>query len=157
MRTLLLELRPTGLVDVDLGDLLRQLGEAVAGRSGVSIAIDAAAACRLPPKVHVALYRIAQEALNNVARHARASRAWVSLRCSSDTGAGGQEKRVILAIRDNGRGFDPDSVPAGHLGLGIMRERAQAAGAVLTIESEPERGTELRVFWTAKAEESADE
>jgi signal transduction histidine kinase len=156
MRTLLLELRPTGLVDADLGDLLRQLGEAVAGRSRVSVTVAVEGTCDLPSHVHVALYRIVQEALNNVARHAEASRAWVSLYCSLSGDSEGRGKTVTLSIRDDGRGFDPDEVSPDHLGLGIMRERAQAAGARLTIESAPERGTEVSVFWTAD-EEDADE
>jgi signal transduction histidine kinase len=152
MRTLLLELRPTGLVDADLGDLLCQLGEAVTGRSRVSVAVDVESACDLPANVHVALYRIAQEALNNVSRHAQASRAWVSLRCSLDADGEGRAKTVTLSIRDNGRGFDPDGISSDHLGLGIMHERAEAVGATLTINSAPKRGTEVSVFWAAGKE-----
>jgi signal transduction histidine kinase len=156
MRTLLFELRPTGLADADLGDLLRQLGEAVAARSGISVHVDVAGESELPPEVHVALYRIAQEALNNVARHAGAGHAWVRF-SSSPPRAGGnaipmaQGGPVTLSIRDDGAGFDPDNVPPDHLGLGIMRERAEEVGATLTVESEPGRGTEIRVMWEAGA------
>ncbi|MBM4431232.1 MAG: GAF domain-containing protein, partial [Chloroflexi bacterium] len=66
MRTLLLELRPAALAETDLADLLRQLAEATAGRTGLPVAVVADGCCTLPPDVHVALYRIAQEALNNV-------------------------------------------------------------------------------------------
>jgi ligand-binding sensor domain-containing protein/signal transduction histidine kinase len=157
MRTLLLELRPTGLADADLGDLVRQLGEAVTGRSRVSVTVDVDGGCDLPSNVQVALYRIAQEALNNVARHAQASRAWVSLHCSSAADGENRGKAVMLSIRDNGRGFDPDGVSPDHLGLGIMRERAEAVGAMLTIESAPERGTEVSVLWPANKEANTDE
>jgi signal transduction histidine kinase/ligand-binding sensor domain-containing protein len=157
MRTLLLELRPTGLADADLGDLLRQLGQAVTGRSRVSVTVDVEGACDLPPNVHVALYRIAQEALNNITRHARASRAWVSLHCPLSGDGKSRGETVALSIRDNGRGFDPNEVSPDHLGLGIMRERAEAIGATWTIKSAPDRGTEVRVFWTADKEEEADE
>jgi signal transduction histidine kinase len=142
MRTLLLELRPTGLIDANLGDLLRQLGEAAASRSGVSIRVDAESEIELPPEVHVTFYRIAQEALNNVAKHARAGHAWVRLFSSPS---------ITLSIRDDGAGFDPHDVPPDHLGLGIMRERAEAVGATLTVESEPGQGTAVIVEWSRDA------
>ena len=83
MRTLLLELRPTALVEADLSELLRQLAESVAGRSGIPVAVSASRcpAGSLPDDVHIALYRIAQESLNNVVKHAHASRAEVVFRC----------------------------------------------------------------------------
>ncbi len=152
MRTLLLELRPAGLTDADLGDLIRQLGEAVTGRSRVPVIVDVEGAYDPPPSIRIALYRIAQEALNNVAKHAHASQVWVSLRCSPPDGEG-RVGTVTLSIRDDGRGFDPELVPPDHLGLGIMRERAEAAGATLTIESRHGRGTEVSVLWAAEEEE----
>jgi signal transduction histidine kinase/ligand-binding sensor domain-containing protein len=140
MRTLLLELRPAALAEAGLGDLLRQLAEAVTGRARVPVAVEVRGECsHMMPDVKVALYRIAQEALNNVARHAGASQARVSLCC----GPG----RVELRISDDGRGFDVDSIPPDHLGVGIMHERAEAIGAALTIGSEVERGTEVVVVY----------
>jgi signal transduction histidine kinase len=153
MRALLLELRPTGLAEVNLGDLLRQLAEAITGRARISVIVEVEGGCDLPPDVHIALYRIAQEALNNVAKHARASRATVCLRCSARTphlvlGEGeGQGVWVELTISDDGRGFDVDSVPPGHLGMAIMRERAQAIGARLEIEGQVDRGARVTVVW----------
>jgi len=150
MRTLLLELRPAALVDADLGDLLRQLGEATTGRARVPVAVEVEGECSLPPNVKVALYRIAQEALNNVAKHAAASQATVSLRCPPFPPDFGGEQRggVELCISDDGRGFDPTSIPPDHLGVGIMRERAEAIGAVLRIDSEANRGTRVVVVWS---------
>jgi ligand-binding sensor domain-containing protein/signal transduction histidine kinase len=139
MRTLLLELRPTGLAEADMGDLLRQLAEAVAGRARALVEVDIQGECTLPPDVHVTLYRIAQEALNNVAKHARARQALVQLCC--------QSSHVVLSIHDDGRGFDVEHVPPGRLGIGIMRERAEAIGARLEIESEPGQGTKVTVMW----------
>ncbi len=78
MRTLLLELRPAALLEVGLADLLRQLAEAVTGRSRVPIDLSLDKPYPLPPDVQVNLYRIAQEALSNVAKHSGASRATVS-------------------------------------------------------------------------------
>ena len=144
MRTLLLELRPAALVETSLGDLLRQLGEAVTGRTGIPVTITGESQCRLPPEVHIAFYRIAQEALNNIAKHARAGQVALLLR-------GGPPERpkegLGLRIRDDGRGFEPDAVSPDHLGLGIMRERAAAVDAALDIHSTPGVGTEVTVRW----------
>jgi signal transduction histidine kinase/streptogramin lyase len=157
MRTLLLELRPTGLAEADLGDLLRQLADATSGRGRVAVEVEVDGVCTLPPEVHVALYRIAQEALNNVAKHARANQATVHLECGSAAGLGEGGWVVSLSIRDDGRGFDPDEIAAGHLGLGIMRERAEAIGSCLEVESEPGRGTEIAVVWPHSHKESRDQ
>jgi signal transduction histidine kinase len=149
MRTLLLELRPAALVEANLADLLRQLAEAVTGREGVPVEVTIEGQCRLEPDVHVALYRIAQEALNNVVKHAQAGYVKVSLRCAPPTRPippplewGGQTE---LCICDDGRGFDPGVVPPDRLGLDIIRERAQAIGAALEIDTSPGHGTQIRV------------
>ena len=141
MRTLLLELRPAALADTSLGDLLRQLAEAVAGWRGVPVAVRVEAGDTLPPDAHLVLYRIAQEALNNWVKHASAGQVQVSLRPADGKAA------VELCIRDDGRGFDLSNVPPDHLGLGIMRERADAIGARLDIQSEPGNGTQVKVVW----------
>ncbi len=141
MRTLLLELRPAALVDADLSDLLQQLAESITGRARVPVSVKVVGRHDLPEEVKVALYRIAQESLNNVAKHAGATRATVRLRC-----AGG---RVELCIHDDGAGFDPEGVPPDSLGLGIMQERAEAIGADLHIESAVGQGTEISVIWSA--------
>ncbi len=146
MRTLLLELRPDVLAEADLGDLLRQLGEAVTGRIGVPVTVTIEGQCDLSPDAHVALYRIAQEALNNVVKHAQASQAVVSLCCASPPS--GRERSVELRISDDGRGFDPSCVPPNRLGLGIMREHAQAIGARLEIRSKPGSGTQIIAIQT---------
>ncbi len=139
MRTLLLELRPAALIEVPLGDLLRQLCDAFTGRSRVPALCTVQGQTRLPPEVQVVLYRVVQEALNNIAKHARAQHAEVLLHCSAET--------VELTVRDDGCGFDLQGVPANHLGLRIMRERAAAIGARLEVESRPEHGTLVRVRW----------
>ena len=98
----------------------------------------------LPDEVQVALYRIAQEALNNVVKHAQASHAAVDLYNEPD--------RVTLYVRDDGRGFDPNEVKAGRMGLGIMRERAEGIGAQFALQSQPGEGTEISVTWRADTE-----
>jgi nitrate/nitrite-specific signal transduction histidine kinase len=159
MRTLLLELRPTALVEAEMSELVRQLGEALRGRVRVPVTVEidrtqeALSERLLPPEVKVALYRIAQEALNNVAKHANASQVTIRLHSTplSLVGGevGGEGVRVELTIHDDGYGFDPGSIPPDHLGLGIMRERAEAVGARVTIESEIGRGTTVVVAWPA--------
>ncbi len=140
MRTLLLELRPAALTETRLEDLIRQLAEAASGREGLPVAVTTEGGGILPPDVHVAFYRIAQEALNNVAKHARASQATVLLQLS-------QAENALLRVQDDGRGFTAQDVRAGELGLGIMRERAEAIGADLVIESQPGKGTQVTVAW----------
>jgi signal transduction histidine kinase/ligand-binding sensor domain-containing protein len=139
MRTLLLELRPSTLAEAELGDLLRQLAESFTGRARVPITTDMQGDCHLPAEVKVALYRIAQEALNNIAKHAGASNASVSLRC--------QDEQVELIISDDGCGFDPDKVPPDSLGLGIIKERAEAIAAESEIRSQDGNGTAIRITW----------
>jgi signal transduction histidine kinase/PAS domain-containing protein len=137
MRTLLLELRPAALVESDLPDLLRQLAEAFTGRTRIPITLNVDGDGALSPDVQIALYRIAQEALNNIAKHAQASTA--SLHLAYAPG------KVSLTIQDDGIGFNPTVNQANHLGLGIMAERAETIGAVLTITSTPGTGTAITV------------
>jgi len=149
MRTLLLELRPATLADVELGDLLNQLAQAVTGREGVPVTVTVENERDLPVDVHVALYRVAQEALNNVVKHARAKTVRVSLVFTpKDAAPASAAERVELCVSDDGRGFDVDSAQPGQWGLGIMRERAEAIGATFRLESAPGKGTRIEVVWT---------
>jgi two-component system nitrate/nitrite sensor histidine kinase NarX len=139
MRSLLAELRPSTLTDSDLGDLLRQLGNALEGRTSLPVVVTVSGEFILPPNAQVAFYRICQEALNNAAKHARASQIEINLKKN--------EAAIELSIRDDGQGFDMQQAPSGHYGLGMMRERAEAAGLLLSIMSQPGHGTELIVRW----------
>ena len=143
MRTLLLELRPGAIVRSDLGELLQQLAAATQSRARMAIEVHASETCDPPPEVKVTLYRIAQEAINNVVKHAHASQVIVALSCPSDIEGTGIE----LSIRDNGRGFDPADIPPGHMGVSIMHERARVIGARVRIESEVGQGTQITVTW----------
>lgn len=158
MRTLLLELRPAALVETRLEDLLRQLVEAASGREGIPVNLIIEGKGELPEDVHIALYRIAQEAMNNVVKHARASQASVRL-CFTCADYEELEQSpalsVLLSIKDNGRGFNPKNIPQDRLGLGIMAERAQAIGASLTVDSNPREGTQISVLWEQKGQEDA--
>lgn len=147
MRTLLLELRPIALEESELPDLLLQLSEAVTGRTGVPINTTIEKPCKIPTQVRIALYRIAQESLNNVMKHARASEVNVNL-------SGCSEGEVVsLSITDNGRGYDTNQVSSDRMGIKIIHERAQAIGAELDIRSEPGMGTRVEVFWRASSGE----
>jgi len=139
MRTLLLELRPAALADAEISDLIRQLAESITGRARIPVMVEVTGHCALNADTKIALYRIAQEALNNVAKHSGASSSRVSLNC--------QPHRVQLVISDNGKGFDQEKIQAESLGIGIMKERARGIGADQIISSIPGKGTEVRVNW----------
>ncbi len=158
MRTLLLELRPEALVEANLGDLMRQLAEAAAVREGLPVTVDVDGGGTVPHDVHVALYRIAQEALNNVIKQARVRQVTIDLNFVPLTTAAEPAARphplnlndgwrVELGIREEGRGFDLDALPPERLGLDLIRERAESVGARLTVESEVGRGTCIMVVW----------
>jgi signal transduction histidine kinase len=156
MRSLLMELRPAALLDASLEDLLRQLAEAVIGREGIQVQVNIEGKSNLPCDVHIALYRIAQEAINNVVKHARASQATIHLRYLSASHAdefSEDLEGVVMTVRDDGRGFDPEQVTPDHLGLRIMRERAQAIGATLTVESQPGHGSQITVLWEQETQQ----
>ncbi len=145
MRTLLFELKPAALVEAPLEDLLKQLSEAITGRARIPVDLQVKGAAVLPLEIKTAFYRIAQEALNNIAKHSRATKAMIELRSNEEEQLG-----IIVAglsIVDDGRGFDPESVTSQHLGIGIMKERAESTGANLKIISRVGEGTTIEVEW----------
>jgi two-component system nitrate/nitrite sensor histidine kinase NarX len=139
MRTMLVELRPAALTEKPLGELLRHLTDAMIGRARIPIDLSVEGDCVLSPDVQVALYRIVQEALNNVTKHAGASEVLVELRC--------HPWQAAVSVSDDGHGFDPDDVLPDRFGVGIMRERAQGIGAILEVDSQPGQGTRISVNW----------
>lgn len=156
MRTLLLELRPIGLGEVGLGDLLKQLSAGVSGRIRADVNVQIQGDAILPTDVKLAFYRIAQEALNNVAKHSGADRVDIEIKSISAAPRGRKKagssqaifsQSVSMSIRDNGRGFDLSSVMGEHLGLGIMHERASNTQAALSIKSKVGAGTEISLHW----------
>jgi signal transduction histidine kinase len=139
MRLLIFELRPPVLAEEGLEGALRARLTAVEGRvSGLSTTIDVRGELSIPAPVEEALYGIAQETLNNIYKHARATSISLSLQQVG--------QKVTMQIRDNGIGFDP-AATAGHGGLGLngMAERATQVGGDLTVESTPGSGTTVRV------------
>ena len=139
MRSLLVELRPAALLEMPLGDLLQPLTETTTARSRLPISVLSDGRDRVPPDVHVAFYRIAQEALNNVVKHAEAGRCAVTVRWSADS--------ATLVVHDDGRGFDPNHVARAHLGLGIMYERAEGIDASLRVRTGIMQGTTVELKW----------
>ena len=139
MRTMLLEMRPDALTETPLRELLRHLVEAVESRSRLAVKLTASGRYALPAEVQIALYRIAQEALNNVVRHAQASHTSVTLRRSATA--------VKLIVADDGCGFDPARAQPEQLGLRTMRERAAAIQARLRVETRRRHGTVVTVEW----------
>lgn len=145
MRTLLLELRPSALIEAELPHLLEQLAEAITSRARIPVVVTSTGECILPDDAKVAFYRIAQEALNNVAKHSEATEVMVRLLC--------EKNKVTLNIKDNGVGFDTDNISPESLGVGIMHERADDIKALLTIRSGVGEGTEIIVIWNSRSEE----
>lgn len=139
MRILLLELRPAALTNISLKQLFEQYLKPIQDRRRFTLHMSVAEIAPLPPDVQIALYRIVQEALNNIDKHAHARQVEVLADDHAD--------RVEVAISDDGTGFDPTGVAATSLGLGIMRERAESIGATLTIESAIGHGTRITVVW----------
>lgn len=139
MRTLLLELRPAALTEKPLPDILQALSASVTSRTRIPIELKLEGNTLLAPQVQIALYRITQEVLNNIAKHAAASHVSISGRYAAE--------RVEMQISDNGRGFDRTSLAPNSFGLEIMRERAASIGAQLHIESESGLGTKIQILW----------
>ena len=140
MRALLAELRPSTLTDAELGELLRLLGNAFTGRTNIPAKVTVVGQGVLPADVQVVIYRVCQEALNNVAKHAAASLVEINLTH--------EDSAIELSIRDDGQGFDPEQIASGHYGLSMMHERAEGVGARLSIKSQPGHGTEFTIRWT---------
>jgi signal transduction histidine kinase len=133
-RDLAVRLRPTALDDLGLHAALAQQIAEWSGRTGVEVDFEAATieAVRLPSEIETTVYRMVQEALTNVARHANAGRVSVVVAIL--------DSRVSVAVEDDGIGFDPEQA-AGGLGLIGMRERVALVGGTLDIESVRDRGT----------------
>jgi signal transduction histidine kinase len=133
MRALIFELRPESLETEGLVAALSRQAVALRARHEIVVSTELCDEPDLPLKVKEELYRVAQEALHNTVKHARANR--VNLRMYLDT------KGVLLEVCDDGVGFDTTRSFPGHLGLHSMRERIARLGGTLQIESTPKQGT----------------
>ena len=141
MRALIFELRPGNLEQDGLVRALKTHAAALQGRLGLPIVVESDLADRLPLPAEEVLYRIAQEALHNVVKHAAAHQVRVDVRP--------HEGGVRLRVEDDGKGFDPDQVPDGHLGLAGMRARSERVGARFSCTSKPGEGTTIEVAMNA--------
>jgi signal transduction histidine kinase len=136
LRTLSHELRPTVLDNLGLVPALEHLAEKVAKRTGLILSVTGETGERLPAAVETALYRIVQEALNNVVKHAHAHSVRIDLQRT--------RRKILCAIRDDGVGFDAfDQRGNEGLGLSGIRERLNSLGGSLSVVTEPRRGTTL--------------
>ncbi len=137
IRALIFELRPESLEREGILAALNKQADAVRARYDLAVHVNL---CRSEPSVPLiakeAIYRIAQEAMHNTVKHAHARQLWLSL-------INGQ-KTIMLEVRDDGVGFDMNLAWPGQMGLGTMRERAQALGGALDVESRPQQGTLVR-------------
>ncbi|HXU21346.1 MAG TPA: ATP-binding protein [Verrucomicrobiae bacterium] len=134
------DLRPTVLDDYGLVPALQSLAERFSKRFGTPVSVDSKPMPRMTKTMEAAMYRVAQEALNNVARHAKATRVYIRLWMSPG--------ELHCRIRDDGVGFDPAALPrASKNALGIIgiRERLNVLGGSLEIQSAPQQGTELKI------------
>jgi PAS domain S-box-containing protein len=148
MRRLAYALRPSMLDDLGLAPALRWMAEQTAARSGLRVDFDAGPPQpRLAPEIEIAVFRIAQEALTNIVRHAQARHVQMSLHRDGEG--------LVLRVQDDGLGFDPAAVrvralAGGSLGLLGMEERAMLIGGQLLIESAPGQGCTLRLRCPAR-------
>ncbi len=134
------ELRPAILDDLGLLPALEFLVEGVSKRTGLPISVEASTGERMPPALEVAVYRIVQEALTNVTKHAQAASVKIELQRSPD--------RISCSVRDDGVGFDVSATSATKRGLGLVgiRERLDAVGGRLEITSAPRQGTAVTII-----------
>ena len=137
MRALIFELRPEALAEIGLVGALRRQLDGLELRHGVRTEADLGEEPDLPFSAKQELLRVVQEALHNVAKHARAGVVRASLRTAGD--------RVVIVVEDDGVGFDPATTRPGHLGLTTMHERVAAVGGRLWLDSAPGAGTRVRV------------
>jgi PAS domain S-box-containing protein len=149
MRALIFELRPGNLEQDGLYKALKTHSAALQGRIGLPIVVKSELEDRLPITIEEVVYRIAQEALHNIVKHAAAHQVQLELARDGDG--------VRLRVIDDGKGFDPRSVPDGHLGLTGMRARAEKIGAHLTVESQPGAGTTISLTVPPEAIERGHE
>jgi signal transduction histidine kinase len=146
VRELSLDLRPMALDDLGLVAALRWYVDREAQRAGLAPEFSAGDLERLPPELETACFRIAQEALTNVVRHAKAKHLRVELSQSGD--------ELHLVVRDDGIGFDPAAIGGGasdvKLGQLGMRERALIVGGTIEVVSAPGKGTEVHARFPLK-------
>jgi signal transduction histidine kinase len=151
LRSLIIELRPPALDEIGLVPAVETLANRIAASEGLRVETDIALALedteRLPPEVESTVYRLVQEAITNVAKHAAANRIEIELLV--------RDEMVAVEVRDDGQGFDPFA-PARGFGLVGMRERVTLVGGEVTIESHQGKGTVIRALIPVNGASAAD-
>jgi len=143
MRALLLGLRPKALTESGIDDLIRQLISTTTANEQLKIDFTVSGELVIiPAEVQIAYYRVAQEALNNVIRHAQASHVMIHLNYGD-----GKAFTLMMQVQDNGCGFDASAITSDHFGTKIMRERADSIGAQISVSSEVGYGTSIEMRW----------
>ena len=138
LRTLAHDLRPPSLDNVELDQSLRDLCHRTAVQSKIHVDYRSSGVDSLPGYYQISIYRVVQESLTNIVKHAHAAHAWVKIECDAEG--------VHLSVRDDGVGFDSDAASQGQVsGIGVagMRERVEALGGVFDITSNSGEGTSL--------------
>ncbi|NUK01011.1 PAS domain S-box protein [Streptomyces lunaelactis] len=161
LRTLMAVLRPPALDEQGLAGALQDLADAFSRQHGVHCPVTVCLSQSLDPDIETVLYRVVQEALTNVARHARATNAAVSLTDSAYRAGSAElpDGTVVLTVTDDGVGFDatrvPEFVGGGHFGMASMRERVELASGTYNFSSSPGTGTRIKVFMPAGGDRQA--
>jgi signal transduction histidine kinase len=139
MRSLIRQLRPKTVAELGLVPALQQHVAERQSRDGLHVVLQVDGERRLPGETEEALFRVVQEALNNVVKHAQTDQAEVCLELRGET--------ISVTVEDRGVGFDPAGVDsdASHLGLTSMHERVKALGGSLSVESQPQQGTRIQI------------
>ena len=139
MRTLIHELRPAAVAEDGLIPALHKHVDSLKQRDGLVVELDVHGDASIGRQQEEGLFRIVQESLNNVSKHARVDKALVTLQQNNG--------RVVLAVEDQGVGFDASAVPASaeHMGLSSIRERTEMLKGKLKVESSPGKGTRITV------------
>jgi len=145
---LMFELRPASIEKVTLVQLLQQLTQTIGSRLSAPVKLVfepdentlTSKTAKIPPDTKLALYRVAQEAMSNVTRHSNATAVTISLNRKE-----GANPMLLLAVEDDGAGFDVSQEHPGHFGLSNMRERIGALGGNIVIHSEKGKGTRISV------------
>lgn len=150
MRSLIFELRPTAVAELGLIPALRHHIMTLERQYGLTVDLKVDGQPHITELESQRLFRITQEALNNVVKYARTDKAYVTLRFDDD--------QVFLQVEDKGKGFDQQTAITAedHIGLVGMQERVDAMGGILTIDSHPGEGTRVTVEVTSTVEEEND-
>ena len=152
MHSLLLELRPRDLEGARLDELLKQIAEAASGRLRKPIDFTCKGQNTMPVDVQLIFYRMAQEAINNIVKHAEANAISINLIREGDSPDDICNK-AILTITDDGRGFIESTDISNQLGFSIMKESADSIGAKLSIKSQLNHGTTVQLIWKSQNKE----